>query len=69
MIGWLMNDELKIIWNDLDLAYSRYHFCICLEAPRKTTKKLSQDSMCPHKIRTEDLLNTNLEQSAQRVVK
>jgi hypothetical protein len=38
---WLVNNELKIIWNGAVVAKLRYSLGIILEGLRKTTEKLS----------------------------
>lgn len=36
MDGWLMNDHLERIWNEVLVTYSRYYQGICLEELRRT---------------------------------
>jgi hypothetical protein len=45
-----VNEELKTIWKEAIVVYSKYHAGICLEELRKTTKYVSQDRQCPQRL-------------------
>jgi hypothetical protein len=51
MVGWLINDELERMWNDMD-EYLGIFEDIRQERLRKAIKNLHQDSRVPAEIRT-----------------
>jgi hypothetical protein len=46
MLGWLITDGSKIIWQEVVVAQLRFYPGICLEGLRKTTNILTHDGRC-----------------------
>jgi hypothetical protein len=58
MVGWLMNDELERMWNDMDKCLGIFED-IRQERLRKAITNLYQDSRVPAEIRTKHILFTS----------
>lgn len=46
MVGWLMNDKFKGIYNEAVMAKLRLYPSICLDSQTKATRNFRQDSQC-----------------------
>jgi hypothetical protein len=57
MVGRLMNDELKMMWKEVAVAYLKVLFHNSFSETQETTKNTSWDNQYPSDILTRHLLN------------
>jgi hypothetical protein len=62
------DDDLKMIWKESVVAYSRYYPVICLEDVTNTSKSSLRISDVPAEIRNEHLQNKSLERSQYIII-